>query len=164
MSKKQLAVLLGLLALIAVFFLLDLGQYFNLEYFKANQARFDAFYQDNPLLTIVAFFAVYVAVTGLSLPGAAIMTLVAGALFGLWTGTLLASFASSLGATLAFLFSRYILRDSVQNRFAHHFYAAPGAGLSFFRDQPGHGPDAHPDPDVLLGEPGRDAGRHRGIR
>ena len=123
MSKKQLAVLLGLLALIAMFFLLDLGQYFNLEYFKANQARFDAFYQDNPLLTIVAFFAVYVAVTGLSLPGAAIMTLVAGALFGLWTGTLLASFASSLGATLAFLFSRYILRDAVQNRFAHHLVA-----------------------------------------
>jgi uncharacterized membrane protein YdjX (TVP38/TMEM64 family) len=71
----------------------------------------------------VAFFAVYVAVTGLSLPGAAIMTLVAGALFGLWTGTLLASFASSLGATVAFLFSRYILRDSVQNRFAHHLVA-----------------------------------------
>jgi len=123
MSTKQLAVLLGLLGLIAVFFLLDLGQYFNLEYFKSNQARFDAFYQDNPLLTIVAFFAVYVAVTGLSLPGAAIMTLVAGALFGLWTGTLLASFASSLGATLAFLFSRYVLRDAVQNRFAHHLGA-----------------------------------------
>ena len=123
MSTKQLAVLLGLLGLIAVFFLLDLGQYFNLEYFKSNQARFDAFYQDNPFLTIVAFFAVYVAVTGLSLPGAAIMTLVAGALFGLWTGTLLASFASSLGATLAFLFSRYVLRDAVQNRFAHHLGA-----------------------------------------
>ncbi len=123
MGKKQVAVLLGLLVLVTAFFLLDLGQYFNLEYFKSNQARFDAFYQENPWLTIMAFFAIYVAVTGLSLPGAAIMTLAAGALFGLWVGTLLVSFASSLGATLAFLFSRYVLRDAVQNRFAHHLSA-----------------------------------------
>ncbi len=69
------------------------------------------------MLVIAAYFAIYVAVTALSLPGAAIMTLAGGALFGLLVGTLIVSFASSIGATLAFLVSRYILRDTVQRRF-----------------------------------------------
>lgn len=123
MSVKKLVVLAVVLLFIAVFFALDLGQYFSLEYLKANQVRFDEFYAENPALTVLVFFLVYVAVTGLSLPGAAIMTMAAGALFGLLTGLLIVSFASSIGATLAFLFSRFLLRDSIQNRFSKQLAA-----------------------------------------
>ncbi|MCW8885511.1 MAG: FAD-dependent oxidoreductase [Motiliproteus sp.] len=123
MNLKKLSVLVVLLLIVAAFFIFDLGTYLNIDYFKEHQAQFDQYYQENPLFTLVAFFFIYVAVTGLSLPGAAIMTLVAGALFGLAMGTLVVSFASSLGATLAFIFSRYFLRDAIQNRFAHQLIA-----------------------------------------
>ncbi|MEH6628523.1 MAG: FAD-dependent oxidoreductase [Motiliproteus sp.] len=123
MNLRKLSVLGLLVILIATFFIFDLGQYLNIEYFKEHQAQFDHYYQENPTFTILAFFAMYVAVTGLSLPGAAIMTLVGGALFGIGTGTLIVSFASSIGATLAFIFSRYFLRDAIQNRFAHQLNA-----------------------------------------
>ena len=114
---KKLPLLIVIAAAIAAFFIFDLGQYFSLDYIKANQASFNQYYSDNPVLTIAIFFAVYVAVTALSIPGAAIMTLAGGALFGLSAGTLIISFASSIGATLAFLFSRFLLRDSIQARF-----------------------------------------------
>jgi hypothetical protein len=74
-------------------------------------------YRANPLQTVAAFFVIYVATTGLSLPGAAILTLAAGAIFGLLLGTLIVSFASSIGATLAFLASRFVLRDAMQAKF-----------------------------------------------
>lgn len=102
---------------IAAWFLLDLGQYLTLDSLKAQQQQLDAFYQANPLVVIAVFFTGYVTLTALSVPGAAIMTLAAGALFGVATGTVLVSFASSIGATLAFLASRYVLRDGVQARF-----------------------------------------------
>ena len=114
---KKTILFSALLILIASYFIFDLGQYLNLEYIKANQQAFADYYQANPVLTIAIFFAIYVLVTGLSLPGATIMTLVGGALFGLWTGLIIISFASTLGATLAFLFSRFLLRDSIQQRF-----------------------------------------------
>jgi dihydrolipoamide dehydrogenase len=114
---KKTILFSALLLLIASYFILDLGQYLNLEYIKDNQQAFADYYQANPLLTIAIFFSIYVLVTGLSLPGATIMTLVGGALFGLWTGLIIISFASTLGATLAFLFSRFLLRDSIQQRF-----------------------------------------------
>jgi uncharacterized membrane protein YdjX (TVP38/TMEM64 family) len=95
----------------------DLGQYFSLGYIKEQQTAFDALYQDNPTLILGGFFALYVIVTALSLPGAAIMTLAAGALFGFWIALALVSFASSAGATLAFLASRFLFHDTVQNRF-----------------------------------------------
>lgn len=117
MTKSRLIIAAVLLALIVLFFVFDLKQYISLEYLKAQQASFAAFYADRPVLTIGAFFLLYVAVTGLSLPGAAVMTLAAGALFGLITGTIVVSFASSIGATLAFLASRYLFRDSVKQRF-----------------------------------------------
>src|SRR5258706_241091 len=85
---------------------------------EAAGARIDAYYAAHPGETVAIFFAVYVVVTGLSLPGAAILTLVAGALFGLLWGVVIVSFASTLGATLAFLASRYLLRDWVQGKFA----------------------------------------------
>ena len=117
MDKKKLAVACVVAALAASYFAFDLGQYFSLDFFKARQADIDAWYTAHPLRTALAFFAVYVAVTALSLPGAAIMTLVGGAIFGLLWGTLIVSFASSIGATLAFLVARFVLRDAVQGRF-----------------------------------------------
>ena len=117
MNKSKVLLLIVLVALIYGFFAFDLGQYFSLEYFKLQQASINAYYQANPVQTSVLFFVLYVAVTGLSLPGAAIMTLVAGAVFGLLWGTVIVSFASTIGATLAFLASRFLLRDMVQSRF-----------------------------------------------
>lgn len=114
-NRKLLFALLALC--VAAFFFFDLGRFFSLEYLKSEQASLEALYDSRPGTVIGVFFAAYVAVTALSLPGAAIMTLAAGALFGLVTGTLIASFASSIGATLAFLVSRYLLRSSIEQRF-----------------------------------------------
>jgi pyruvate/2-oxoglutarate dehydrogenase complex dihydrolipoamide dehydrogenase (E3) component/uncharacterized membrane protein YdjX (TVP38/TMEM64 family) len=117
MSKKKLVILAVVVALIVAFFAFDLGRFLSLEYIKSRQAELAALAAEKPLAVGGAFFAIYVAVCALSLPGAAIMTLGAGAIFGLVTGTLIVSFASALGATLALLVSRYVLRDSVQTRF-----------------------------------------------
>ena len=110
-------------ALIAAFFAFGGHRYLTFEQIKSQQAEILSYYQARPWQTVAAFFALYVAVTGLSLPGAAIMTLVAGAIFGLLWGTVIVSFASSLGATLAFLASRFLLRDWVQQRFASQLRA-----------------------------------------
>ncbi len=117
MKAKQLIVLALVAILIATFFIFDLGQYFSLAYIKSQQAAVIAQYDAHPALTIAIFFVVYVAVAGLSLPGAAIMTLFAGGIFGLVVGLVTVSFASSIGATFAFLTSRFLLRDSIQAKF-----------------------------------------------
>ena len=117
MNKNKLLLLLGLAAAVVAFFALGLQRYFSLDYIKGAQADFAALYAQRPVQVVAVFFAAYVGVTALSLPGAAIMTLLAGAIFGLLAGTLIVSFASSLGATLAMLFARYVLRDSVKTRF-----------------------------------------------
>lgn len=114
--KKAILVLILVGAIVAYFFF-DLGQVLTLENFKAQQAEIIAAKDANPALYVAGFFLLYVAITGLSIPGAAIMTLVAGALFGLVLGTIIVSFASTIGATLAFLSSRYLLRDWVQGKF-----------------------------------------------
>ena len=117
MKKTKILVLIFVVALIIAFFIFDLGKYFSLEYFKQQQGVIAAYYQANPVQTGLLFFAAYIAVTALSLPGAAIMTLVAGAIFGLFWGVIIVSFASSIGATLAFLVARFLLRDSIQTKF-----------------------------------------------
>ncbi len=117
MTKGRVALVVVIVALVAAFFALGLQRYFSFEYFQQQRSAIDAYFAANPVAASAIFFAVYVAVTGLSLPGAAIMTLVAGALFGLVWGTVIVSFASSIGATLAFLASRFVLRDWVQARF-----------------------------------------------
>lgn len=110
--------LLGLLVVIVVlFFQFDLGQYLTLEYIKSQQQEIDQFYAENRFLALIGFFLLYVVITGASLPGAAVLTLVAGGIFGLVTGLILVSFASTIGASIAFLVSRYLFRDSVQSRF-----------------------------------------------
>ncbi|MFT5398944.1 MAG: pyruvate/2-oxoglutarate dehydrogenase complex dihydrolipoamide dehydrogenase (E3) component [Gammaproteobacteria bacterium] len=112
-------ILLGIVVgVILSFFYFDLGQYLTLEYVKAQQQQIDQFYTDNRALTLVGFFLAYVIVTGVSLPGAAVLTLAAGAIFGLFTAMILVSFASSIGASLAFLVSRYLFKDAVQSRFS----------------------------------------------
>ena len=123
MSKSKLLLIFAVIVLVIGFFAFDLGQYFSLDYFKSQQARIEAYFQANPWQTAAIFFVLYVTVTALSLPGAAVMTLIAGAIFGLLWGTVLVSFASSIGATLAFLVARFLLRDSVQNRFRQKLQA-----------------------------------------
>ena len=117
MKKGKFLLLVLAAGLIAAYFLFDLKQYFDLAYLKSQQAAIEDVYATRPLLAAGVFFLLYVAVTGLSLPGATIMTLAAGAIFGVLWGSVIVSFASSVGATLAFLASRYVLRDSMQARF-----------------------------------------------
>ena len=117
----------GLLAVLLVtgtaFFALGLQRYLSLEYVKSQQGQLEAWRAANPLVAALAFFGLYIAVTALSLPGATILTLAAGAIFGLGWGSLIASFAASIGATLAFLMSRVVLRDWVQAKFGERLAA-----------------------------------------
>ena len=116
--KKKLVFLLVLVAcVVAAWHLFDLGRYLSFYYIQSKQAEWQLALEQHPLWVGVGFFLVYVLVTGLSIPGAAVMTLLAGSLFGLALGTLIVSFASTLGATLAFLLARFIGRDFVQKRF-----------------------------------------------
>lgn len=125
---QRIVLLLGVGCLVGLFFLFDLQQYFTLDYLKQTHADILARVAEEPGWTSLLFFAAYVLVTGLSLPGAAVMTVAAGALFGMLWGMALVSFASSLGATLAMLISRTVLRDWVQGRFERQL-AAINAGL-----------------------------------
>jgi len=111
-------IIVGVVAvLVVLFFALDLPQYFTLATLKSKQAALMDYYKAHTLLTIGIYMAIYIVVTALSLPGAAIMTLAGGAIFGLAIGTVVVSFASSIGATLAFLVARFLLKDYVQARF-----------------------------------------------
>ncbi len=116
-AKKKLLILAGVLALIVTFKVLNLGQYLNITYLKESQTTFSNYYHEHQLLTIAVYMLIYITATALSLPGAAILTLAGGALFGLVTGTIVISFASTIGATLACIVSRYLLQDWVQKKF-----------------------------------------------
>ncbi|MEE8211776.1 MAG: TVP38/TMEM64 family protein, partial [Acidiferrobacterales bacterium] len=117
MKTRKILFVAVVAILIIAFFAFDLGRFLSLEYFRAQQASIMAHYNANPWQVVLIYFVVYVAVTGLSLPGAALMTLVGGAIFGLLWGTVIISFASTIGATLAFLVSRFLLYDWVQSKF-----------------------------------------------
>ncbi len=106
-----------ILLIIIAFRYLGLGQYLSLEYIKASQENFHQLYLSNQFLVIAAYMGIYIAVAALSLPGAAVLTLAGGGLFGLVVGTLAVSFASTIGATLACIVSRFLLREWVQNKF-----------------------------------------------
>ena len=118
---KKLAPKLLLISIIILLFFIfkyfGLSEYLTLDYIKENQIRFQQYYTNNTALTLSIFFFIYVITTGLSLPGATVLTLTAGALFGLVTGTVVVSFASTIGATLAFLSSRFLLRSYVEKKF-----------------------------------------------
>lgn len=125
MNQRVVKVLLLALVgvLIACFFLFDLGRFFDLQFIKAQRHAFETYYAEHPGVTIAGYVVVYLAVTALSLPGAAILTLVGGALFGLVIGTVLVSLCSTAGATLAFLVARFLLRDSIQKKFGDRLEA-----------------------------------------
>ena len=123
MDLRRAVLLLIIAALIALFFIFDLGSYLTFEQLKAQQTNLQEWREVNPGLAAGLFFTIYVLVTALSLPGAAVMTLAVGAVFGLLWGVVLVSFASTLGATLAFLISRFLLRDWVQNKFGDRLQA-----------------------------------------
>ncbi|MGR5115255.1 dihydrolipoyl dehydrogenase [Photobacterium damselae] len=123
MDKRKLFLLGIIAAVIGIWLYFDLSQYFTLEQAKAQQLALQDTIQTHPVWASLVFFFAYVAVTALSLPGAAIMTLLGAALFGFWWSLVLVSFASTIGATLAFLFSRFILRDWVQTKFGSRLSA-----------------------------------------
>ncbi len=123
MKAGRVALVLAFAVAIAAFYALDLAQYFQLGYLKQQQAALDAYCQAHPLDAGLLFFSIYVLVTALSLPVAAIMTLAAGAIFGFLWGTLIVSFASSIGATLAFVGSRFLFRDMVLRKFGDKLHA-----------------------------------------
>ncbi len=114
---NKFLIVLVIIGLIAAFRIFNLGDYLSLSYIKESQTKFQDLYSENQLAVIFVYTMIYILVTSLSLPGAAIMTLAAGALFGLVTGTVVVSFASTIGATLACFVSRFILRDWIQNKF-----------------------------------------------
>jgi pyruvate/2-oxoglutarate dehydrogenase complex dihydrolipoamide dehydrogenase (E3) component/uncharacterized membrane protein YdjX (TVP38/TMEM64 family) len=118
MNSKRIILVVIIAALIASFFVFDVNQYLTLESLKSNQQALADYIQTNWLVAFFGYLFIYATATALSVPGAAILTLGAGALFGFGWGLLLASFASSIGATLAFLASRFLLRDWVKNTFA----------------------------------------------
>jgi pyruvate/2-oxoglutarate dehydrogenase complex dihydrolipoamide dehydrogenase (E3) component/uncharacterized membrane protein YdjX (TVP38/TMEM64 family) len=117
MRLRQIVLLLLLALAISAFVALDLGRFLSFEQLKASQASFAQLHAEQPFTVAVVYFLVYVLATALSIPGAVVITLAGGAIFGLWQGLLIVSFASTVGATLAFLASRFLLRDWVEARF-----------------------------------------------
>ncbi|MEJ2133978.1 MAG: TVP38/TMEM64 family protein [Desulfofustis sp.] len=116
-TYKKIIILGVLLLIVGLFFYFDLGRFLSLDYLKQSQARFQQLYEQHRFAMLGAYMLIYVIVTALSLPGAAVMTLAGGGLFGLVAGTVAVSFASTIGATCACLASRFFLRDWVQNKF-----------------------------------------------
>jgi pyruvate/2-oxoglutarate dehydrogenase complex dihydrolipoamide dehydrogenase (E3) component/uncharacterized membrane protein YdjX (TVP38/TMEM64 family) len=116
-ASGKLLLVAVIAVMVAVFFLLDFDRFLTLGYLKAQQQAFQDYYQAHRMWTLLAYFIIYVLVTALSLPGAAVMTLAGGALFGFWPALLVVSFASTIGATLAMLVARFLLRDWVQGQF-----------------------------------------------
>ena len=123
MNFRKLALLLTVIVAIALFFSLDLGQHLSLQNLKDQQTSIEAFRAENPLLSVGIYFVAYVAMAALSLPGATLLTLAGGAVFGLMWGLVIISFASTIGATLAFLMSRFLLRNWVEQRFGKRLQA-----------------------------------------
>lgn len=118
MDRRRLILALVIVAAIVAFFAADLDQYLSFDYLESQRDALRQFVAERPLAAGGTFFLIYVLVTGLSLPGAAVMTLAGGAIFGLLWGTVLASIASTVGATIAMLVARLLLRETVQRRFA----------------------------------------------
>jgi uncharacterized membrane protein YdjX (TVP38/TMEM64 family) len=127
-TLRKIVVFAILAGLALAFFVFDLRQYVGLEFFQARRDALVSQVAASPLIASALFFSIYVAVTGLSVPGAVVLTIIAGALFGVVWGTVLVSFASSIGATLAFLASRVLLREWVQRKLASRL-AAIDAGV-----------------------------------
>lgn len=118
MNRIRFLLLFLLLLALVIFFALDLDRYLTLEFFRTRQQEILDFYHHHPVDAGLYFFIIYIVVTGVSLPGAGIMTLIGGAIFGLLWGSIIVSFASAIGATIAMLVSRFLFRDLIQQRFS----------------------------------------------
>jgi uncharacterized membrane protein YdjX (TVP38/TMEM64 family) len=116
-AARKIVVAACLAGLVAAYFLFDLGRFFSLDYLKQSREQFQNLYEAHTFLVLGVYFLIYVTVAALGLPAATVVTLAGGGLFGLWVGVVVVSLASTLGACLAFLLSRYVLRDSVRRRF-----------------------------------------------
>ena len=123
MTTPRIILLIFIAAFISVFYYFDLGSYLSLDTLKSQQAAIENYRAANPILIFATYALVYIAVTGLSLPGATILTLAGGAVFGVLWGTIIVSFASTIGATLAFLAARFLFRESVKEKFAESLKA-----------------------------------------
>lgn len=123
MNLKKTLLLVLLVCAIALFFYLDLGRFLTLDALKANRQSLIQYYETHKLVTVATFMAIYILQTALSLPGAAILSLAAGAIFGSLLGTVYAVIAATIGAALAFLVTRYLLRDTIINRFGANLEA-----------------------------------------
>ena len=126
MDKKlvqRLLIVAAIIIIVILFKVLGLGQYLSLDYLKTSQDKFIQLYASHRFGVITTYMVVYIIVTALSLPGAAVMTLAGGAMFGFWTGFVVVSFASTIGATLACFVARFLLRDWVQNKFGEKLTA-----------------------------------------
>jgi uncharacterized membrane protein YdjX (TVP38/TMEM64 family) len=115
---NKVLIVVVIVGLIIAFKVFNLGQYITLSYIKESRDKFELLYGEYPVAVIVLYMGMYILTTSLSLPGAAVLTIAGGAFFGLWVGTFVVSFASSIGATLACFVSRFLLRDWIQGRFA----------------------------------------------
>lgn len=115
--KTKLILVAAIAALITSFFVFDLGQYLSLNYLKSQKDALNQLYVENALLVITVFFLAYVAMAAFAIPGALIFTLAGGAIFGFTTGFVVVSFASTVGATIAFLLTRYLFHDAIQAKF-----------------------------------------------
>ncbi len=115
---KKIILVSAIIALIVSFFVFDLHQYLDFAYIKSKQQAIADYYQANPLQSIIIFFVIYVLATSFSIPGASILSLLAGAIFGLMLGSVLVIFAATIGATIAFWLARYLLGNTIQERYA----------------------------------------------
>lgn len=115
--NKRIGLGLGIAVFVALFFMFDVQRFLSLEAMQHSLAALQQAYAEHRVLMVGGFFLCYVLMAAFSLPGAVVMGLAGGAVFGFWVATIAVSFASSVGATLAFLLSRYLFRDVVQRRF-----------------------------------------------
>lgn len=122
MNKNLTRIILVTIIIAIVFAVVkfDLLQYLTLDQLKSQQQKLSDFNNNSPWVTALVFFVVYVLVAALSIPGAVILTLAGGAIFGLLKGLIIISFASTIGATLAFLISRFLLRDTIESKFSKY--------------------------------------------
>ena len=120
MNKTKILLVIVIIAVIASYIFFDIGRFLTLSFIQSQLSQIQQFRDENFGLTALLYFTAYIVITALSIPGAVIVTLLGGAIFGVLWGTFIVSFASSIGATLAFLVSRLLLRDWVQSKFGHY--------------------------------------------
>lgn len=121
-GSAKIILLCVIIVLLVAAYLLDVSQYLSIDFFKQQRTAIDELYQRRPGIVLLSYFLVYVLVASLSIPGAVVLTLAGGAVFGFLTGLIVVSFASTVGATVAFLLTRYLLRDWVQARFGDRLH------------------------------------------